>query len=123
MVLPPGSAAFFPGEALREEKALPGQADGGLQFPVLDQPLLPKPLDGLLQFVPRKPRLLVQPPHPGRRPRADLAVKDEKTAKDLRFGTGEPGCGQGVTGGGGGGGFRWAASSDSSSRLLRLRRR
>src|SRR4030067_810183 len=111
MVLPPGSAAFFPGEALREEKALPGQADGGLQFPVLDQPLLPKPLDGLLQLVPRKPRLLpppphpapppppppapprlappppplpAHPPHPGRPPRADLAVKDEKTAKELR---------------------------------------
>src|SRR3989304_9925491 len=113
MVLPPGSAAFFPGEALREKKALPGQADGGLQCPVLDQSLLPKPLDGLLQLVPRKPRLLVQPLHPGRRPRADLAVKDEKAEKELRLGPGEPGCGQGVTGGGGGCGFRWAASWDS----------
>jgi len=90
MVLPQGSAACFPEEALREEKANPGQANGGLQFPVLDQPLLPKPLDGLLQLVPRKPRLLVQPLHPGRRPRADLAVKDEKTEKELRFGIGEP---------------------------------
>src|SRR4030067_2777630 len=106
MVLPPGSAAFFLGEALREKKALPGQADGGLQCPVLDQSFLPKPLDGLLQLVPRKPRLLVQPPHPGRRPRADLAGKDEKTAKELRFGTGEAGRGQGGTGGGGGCGVR-----------------
>src|SRR3990172_5248996 len=42
MVLPPGSAAFFLGEALREKKTLPGQADGGLQCPVLDQSLSPR---------------------------------------------------------------------------------
>src|SRR3989304_5878335 len=126
MVLPPGSAAFFPGEALREKKALPGQADGGLQCPVLDQSLLPKPLDGLLQLVPRKPRLLVQPLHPGRRHRADLAVKDEKAEKELRLGTGEPGCGQGVTGGEGGEGgcaLRGVAFRPRSPRTRRWRGR
>src|SRR3990170_1529061 len=123
MVLPPGSAAFFLGEALREKKTLPGQADGGLQCPVLDQSLFPQPLDGLLQLVPRKTRLLVQPFHPGRRRRADLAVKDKKAGKELRFVTGEPVSGQGVTGGDGGCGFRRPARSDSSSRIRRFRRR
>src|SRR4030067_1019009 len=121
MVLPPGAAAFFHGEALREKKTLPVQADGGLQCPVLDQSLFPQPLDGLLQLVPRKTRLLVQPFHPGRRRRADLAVKDKKAGKELRFVTGEPVSGQDVEGGEGGCGFRRPARSDSSSRIRRAR--
>src|SRR4030066_933811 len=106
MVLPPGSAAFFLGQAPREEKTFAGQANGGLQLPVLDQSLFPQPLDGLIELVPRKTRLLVQPFHPGRRRRADLAAKDKKAGKGLRFVTGEPGSGQDGGGGDGGGGFR-----------------
>src|SRR3990170_2368941 len=121
MVLPPGSAAFFLGQAPREEKTFAGQANGGLQLPVLDQSLFPQPLDGLIELVPRKPRLLVQPFHPGRRRRADLAVKDKKAGKELRFVTGEPVSVQGETGGEGGCGFRRPARSDSSSRIRRAR--
>src|SRR4030066_1171875 len=123
MVLPPGSAAFFLGQAPREEKTFAGQANGGLQLPVLDTSLFPQPLGGLFELVPRKTRLLAPPFPPGRRRRADLAVKDKKAGKELRFVTGEPVSGQGVTGGDGGCGFRRPARSDSSSRIRRFRRR
>src|SRR4030065_486785 len=98
MVLPPGSAAFFLGQAPREEKTFAGQANGGLQSPVLIRPLSPQPLDALFELGPRKTRLLVQPFHPGRRRRADLAVKDKKAGKELRFVTGEPVSGQDAEG-------------------------